>query len=316
MNDLMKHKFINKKIRSDVYDDNGILFSKITNLKTCEVADFYTVSPFPNYEGFENKLDLSKTLINNSFLKDFKQTIGYGKSFLEVGSGTSQLSIAMATGTNNLIVALDPTLASLKLGNTFAQKNNVKNIKFFKADIFENPITSNYFDYVWCSGVLHHTNNPQQAFKIIAHWVKPGGLIIIGLYNKYGRLRTNFRQFLYNFFRKSKLAKSIIFLFDPHLRKNLSHEKKTAWFRDQYEHPIESKHTIDEVISWFDKNNISFRGSLPSPDLETTKNLSEMDGIKMSWFSRIIAQISMLFNNQGSEGGLFLVIGKKNKNIK
>ena len=128
MNDLMKHKFINKKIRSDVYDDNGILFSKITNLKTCEVADFYTVSPFPNYEGFENKLDLSKTLINNSFLKDFKQTIGYGKSFLEVGSGTSQLSIAMATGTNNLIVALDPTLASLKLGNTFAQKNNVKNL--------------------------------------------------------------------------------------------------------------------------------------------------------------------------------------------
>ena len=54
-----------------------------------------------------------------------------------------------------------------------------------------------YFDFVWCSGVLHHTANSFEAFKIISRWVKPGGIIIIGLYNKYGRIRTNLRQLIY-----------------------------------------------------------------------------------------------------------------------
>ena len=46
------------------------------------------------------------------------------KSFLEVGSGTCQLSLALASGTNNSIIAMDPTKASLRLGKDFAEKNN------------------------------------------------------------------------------------------------------------------------------------------------------------------------------------------------
>ena len=34
---------------------------------------------------------------------------------------------------------------------------------------------------------------------------------------------------------------------------NLYKDEKKAWIRDQYIHPIESLHTIDEVLKWFDK---------------------------------------------------------------
>ena len=58
-------------------------------------------------------------------------------------------------------------------------------------------------------------------------------------------------------------------IFDPTLR-NLkkSDEEKKAWIRDQYMHPIESTHTLDEVLSWFNKNNIQFISSVPSCDFD------------------------------------------------
>ena len=69
-----------------------------------------------------------------------------------------------------------------------------------------------HFDYVWCSGVLHHIKDPKKVFEIISSCVKPNGLIIIGLYNNIGRLRTNFRQLIYKLMGKSKIAKKIVFI--------------------------------------------------------------------------------------------------------
>ena len=54
---------------------------------------------------------------------------------------------------------------------------------------------------------------------------------------------------------------------DPTLRKlKISKEEQNAWIQDQYEHPQESLHTIDEVMSWFKKNNIDFISSIPNSD--------------------------------------------------
>ena len=253
-----------------------------------------------------------KIIDKNEFLKDLKEYIGFNKKFIEVGSGTSQLSLALASGTNNMIVALDPTLASLKLGKDFANKNNIENVIFLNADLFDDPCENNYFDFVWCSGVLHHTIDSKKGFEIISKWVKPGGIIIIGLYNKYGRLRTNFRQLIFKFFLKSKIGENIIRFMDPYLRRGLSKEKDIAWFKDQYEHPLERNHSLDEVISWFDNNQINFLGSIPSTkcDNKLTK-MKDMDGKKGSYIERLFSQINMLFTNLGGEGGLFIVVGRK-----
>ena len=70
----------------------------------------------------ETSYVLQKTLSENVFLNDLKQHIGFGKRFIEVSSGTCQLSLAFAVGTNNLLVAMDPTKESLKLGRDFAKK--------------------------------------------------------------------------------------------------------------------------------------------------------------------------------------------------
>ena len=112
----------------------------------------------------------------------------------------------MAIGTNNLVVAMDPTIDSLKLGKNFTEKNNINNVIFFNADIFDNPIVDGFFDCVWCSGVLHHTKNSKRGFEIISRWVKNDGLLIIGVYNTLGRFEQIYDN-NYKVLGKSRIAR-------------------------------------------------------------------------------------------------------------
>ena len=305
-------KIIKKTKRSQFKNEEGILCSEIKGSTTLESSKFYSEAPFPNYQGYENAHILHKTVSENVFLNDLKNHLGFGKKFIEVGSGTCQLSLAFAVGTNNLLVAMDPTKESLKLGKDFAEKNNIDNVIFLNSDIFDDVVQDDFFDVVWCSGVLHHTKDSKRGFEIISKWVKEDGLIIIGVYNKIGRLRTNFRQLVYKILNKNNFSKKLISILDPYLRNNLSEEKRQAWFRDQYDHPLERKHSIDEVIDWFEDNRVSFLGSIPSPNSDF-KNISQMDGDKGALIDRFFAQITMLFSNLGGEGGLCIVVGKKQK---
>ena len=45
----------------------------------------------------------------------------------------------------------------------------------------------------------------------------------------------------------------------------LSRDKERAWFADQYRHPHESKHTMGEVLDWFDRTGLSFVRGLTGP---------------------------------------------------
>jgi len=308
----MKHFFFKKNKDYQKIDENFYSTEKM-DVTTLRVTKFYTDHPFPNYENLETIRDLSDKLQKNIFLSNFKKQIGFGKKIIEVGSGTSQLSLMLAHNTNNLVVAFDPTLASITLGKEFADKNSLKNCFFLNGDIFDDPIEHETFDIVWCTGVLHHTKDSNKAFDIITQWLKPEGIIIIGLYNKFGRFRTNFRQYIYKLLGKS-IGRKYVKIFDPYLRNNISKIKADSWINDQYEHPVERSHTIDEVLKWFNNNNISFLNSIPSADLSKInyKNLFEKRKFG-NMLTRVISQILMLFSRLGSEGGLFIVIGKKNK---
>ena len=299
MNEFLKKNFLIKEniITFDIHD-------KITK----KVTDFYKDSPFPNYKTEDNKTTISAKGNNNVLTSQFKKFIGYNKNVLEVGCGTGQISNYFAVGTNNKIIGLDPTIESLKLASNFAKKNEIKNVNFINADILDDVLKDNSFDFVWCSGVLHHTKNPYEAFKVTTKCLKNEGYILIGLYNKFGRIRTIVRRFFYKLFGEQFLK-----IFDPTLRnlKNDNQEQK-AWIRDQYIHPVESLHTVDEVLEWFNENKIEFINSIPACDFNDD-NFEDFFKKQPTgtFYSRIMNQISMIFTNLGSDGGLFVLVGKK-----
>ena len=276
---------------------------------TLKVKQFYEKYPFPNYKIDDNKHTILEKGNKNSFLVELKNFIGFNKSILEVGSGTSQLSNYLAIGTNNQIYAFDSSIKSLEIGNNFAKKNNIRNINFVRGDIFDEIFENEIFDFILCNGVLHHTKNPSKGFSNIVSYLKKNGYILVGLYNKIGRFRTKFRKNIYKIFGKN----SVMFL-DPVLRKvdKKSKDKIEAWIRDQYEHPVESLHTFDEVLYWFDQNNIEFINSVPSCSLfdDSKKSFFE-NNTKGTYLERFFQQLFMIFDKFGSEGGLFIFIGKR-----
>lgn len=273
---------------------------------THKVQDFYEETPFPNYNSYDTLAGFVRQADAGVFAQLLRKQIPLNANVLEVGCGTGQLSNFLAATTMSHVYAADMTLASLRLGQNFANKNSINGIRFIQMNLFVPAIRQASMDLVISNGVLHHTHDTRKAFMSIARLVKPGGFILVGLYNRIGRLRTDLRRALVRVFGQGVLV------LDPHLRKDLSPDKRRAWIRDQYFHPQERKHSISELIGWFEEANFSFVSSIPKiiGNFSAEENLfkPQAPGTPLD---RTMAEIGMLLSHFGGEGGLFLCIGRK-----
>jgi 2-polyprenyl-3-methyl-5-hydroxy-6-metoxy-1,4-benzoquinol methylase len=273
---------------------------------TDTVQGFYEEAPFPNYNSFDTVASFVRAGEQGVFARLLREQIPTGSTVVEIGCGTGQLSNYLAATTHNRVYAADMTLASLRLGEKFARANRIPRIRFVQMNLFRPCFRQGSVDMVITNGVLHHTADTRAALLSIVPMIKPGGHILVGLYNKIGRLRTDLRRALYK-----TVGERALFL-DPHLRKSLSPEKRRAWIRDQYLHPVERKHTMSEVLRWFSEAGITFVSSIPgiAEPFDPSSRLFERKS-SGSGLDRALAETSMLFSSYGGEGGLFIMIGQK-----
>ena len=288
-------------------DDRGT--SDTSRTVTHHVQDFYEDAPFPNYNAFDDVSVFVDRARQGVFARLLSEQIPANSHVLEVGCGTGQLSNFLAATTMSRVYATDMTRASLRLGQTFARDNTIGGIEFLQMNLFRPCIRPSSMDVVISNGVLHHTYDTRTAFFSISHLVRAGGYIIVGLYNRIGRLRTDCRRSMLKVFGETVL------LLDPHLRKDLSPDKRRAWIKDQYYHPSERKHTMSETLEWFDQAGFDFVSSIPKIHGEFSVDeplfARQHPGSRLD---RRITEIEMLFSHYGGEGGLYVMIGQKRGN--
>ncbi len=270
---------------------------------TERVKSFYEQNPFPNYEGLEEYGDLVTKGNSSPFANSLLRAIGYNKVILECGCGTGQLSHYLQLN-NNHVLGIDMSLNSLELAIEHKKRNELVRSSFAQMNIFDLAIKDDAFDVVISHGVLHHTFDALGAFRHIVKKLRPEGIVVVGLYNRYARIPTWVR---------GKLIKFLGPRIDYVVRNRIQDVRKAdVWIKDQYFNPHETWHTIDEVLSWFDENNIQYLNCYP-PILETDGEDSEdlfastNQGDK---YKRLTTQISWLANIS-REGALFDVIGRK-----
>ena len=99
------------------------------------------------------------------------------------GEGIDLASVGLTPGCRAVGVELSPG----GIRATAARISTVPNARLVQADILSMPLRSNAFDLAYSYGVVHHTVNPEGAVREIVRTVKPGGHVLIYVYEDFER---------------------------------------------------------------------------------------------------------------------------------
>jgi len=209
---------------------------------------------------------------NNDYLRE--------KTVLEIGCGKGRHTF-YASKFAKEVVAVDLGKA---VDVAFLNNKNSQNIHFIQADIYNLPLKNNFFDFVFCIGVLHHLPTPEQGFKKLANVLKPTGGILIYVYHSFEK--GTFKYYLLkfaNFFRYFTtkiphknlyiLCYPIAFLtylifilpqkifFGQHKKSNWPFSGYVGYpfsvilndTFDRFSAPIENRYSKDQILQWYQK---------------------------------------------------------------
>ena len=286
---------------------NGTTGSDRMSSVTDIVKRFYEEHPFPNYDGFESVGDLLSRASRSVYAAMLDRQIPVGARILEIGCGTGQLGAFLSVG-GRAVVGVDMSSASLGLATDFKTRHGLDNCNFMQGNLFDLPLQPESFDLVICKGVLHHTADARAAFATACTLARPGGYVLVGLYNRIGRIPTTIRRWYFKLLPRHEDARDFVLS-----KITKSDEKARSWFYDQYLHPHETRHTIDEVLAWFAENDLDFINAAPSIRLGETLVPSTRIFDRIAPGSRLehfLIQISWIWTIS-REGALFDMIGRK-----
>jgi SAM-dependent methyltransferase len=270
------------------------------------VKGFYEDTPFPNYDGLDTRDSLRTKARASIAAQLFDDQIAGTAKILEVGCGTGQMTNFLAMKPGRTVVGSDICLNSLGLAVGFRDRFAINNAHFVQMNLFDPFFRRHSFDVVISNGVLHHTADAAAAFRSVQELVKPGGYAIIGLYNWLGRLPTLWLRSLVHRFG------DFAALLDSRMRRERDLGRRRAWFMDQYKHPHETKHSIDEVMNWFDRAGFDFMSCIPTiGDTEFTPDMKLFEPHAGGrYLDRLSTELEMLMSG-GKDGGLYIMIGRK-----
>jgi SAM-dependent methyltransferase len=198
------------------------------------------------------------------------ETLGFVDApfrMLIAGAGTGRHAHAASVryGENAQVLAVDLSRRSLAYAKAKAARFGVANLDFAQADLQSIPDETGPFDIIEAVGVLHHMAEPFKGWQALIRLLRPGGLMLAGLYSalsrqNIGELRREpgypgpgcdeaaargFRAGLLE--RGSQLTSSFDFYSLSNFRDLVLHE---------HERPI----FLSEVEAFLEQNGLIFRG--------------------------------------------------------
>jgi 2-polyprenyl-3-methyl-5-hydroxy-6-metoxy-1,4-benzoquinol methylase len=160
-----------------------------------DIKNFYNSVQFP---GTYTKQQVSDhdTVNDNLYLRFINKYIQQGQSIADIGCGSGLVTNILAEKHNCDFTALDFS-DSIEIGKSYSKNNSLNNITWIKDNILTHKFQSQ-FDVVICQGVLHHIPAYTKALEKIKALVKPNGILLLGVYNPFGKILKKFTKITYN----------------------------------------------------------------------------------------------------------------------
>lgn len=163
-----------------------------------DVRAQYEALPYPARDPRDEAIRLitgtpSHILEINHYL--FAGRLNFTRPFraLVAGGGTGDACIMLAQQLADRrcpaeVVYLDLSTASREICEARAKARGLRNIQFLTGSLLDLPsMNIGLFDYIDCTGVLHHLPDPTAGMRALASVLLPEGGVGVMLYGQYGR---------------------------------------------------------------------------------------------------------------------------------
>ena len=116
------------------------------------------------------------------------QPPGEGLDILVAGCGTGRHSTETASRYHGArVLAIDLSARSLGFAMRKTRDIGLTNIEYAQADILQLGHVTRRFDLIEAVGVLHHLADPAAGWRVLLSLLRPGGVMLIGLYSELAR---------------------------------------------------------------------------------------------------------------------------------
>lgn len=170
---------------------NGLVRLTPVNDETSRrVADQYRQDPYPRWLSLQAPEPGSAAArLRGHFSVDELSILDRSCDVLIAGAGTGRQAVnaALGYGADARVQAIDLSAPSLAYGARMAEMLGVANLRFAIGDILHLGETVGEFDVIECVGVLHHLADPYEGWCALTARLRPGGLMLIGLYSAVSR---------------------------------------------------------------------------------------------------------------------------------
>ena len=168
------------------------MLEEISDNVSCKVRAQYEENPYPRWvktripKKPKSISEICTELNLHLHSKSIKNVIA--PAILIAGCGTGQHSIGTASRFSDCqVTAVDLSLTSLAYAKRKTTELGITNLEYLQADILRLNNLEQEFDIIESMGVLHHMDEPMAGWRVLTDLLKPGGLMMIGLYSELAR---------------------------------------------------------------------------------------------------------------------------------
>jgi SAM-dependent methyltransferase len=185
------------------------------------------------------------------------------------GCGSNQAAYYACMNPNWNVLGIDVSDSSLSHQQSLKDRHALSNLELLEIDLTEIAQTGRNFDFITCTGVLHHLHDPDKGLQALASVLRPDGILNIMVYGKHLRMGVYPLQEAFRLMRLEQtstdvsLIKAVLqSLPQDHPVNRYIHNSNDlnydAGIVDTFLNPVDQAYSVKEIFSFTRRSGLEF----------------------------------------------------------
>jgi len=183
-----------------------------------------------------------------------------GRSVLDLACGSGEFTASIASWGTRRALGVDQSERAIGFAQELSGRWGIEGLQFRTGDITADLDVGAPYDFLFVMGALDILDDPYDGFARALRYLKPGGMVTIGVYSSYGRLPLRLRRVLLDRVAPTPEGKRRLFE-RVVLRRPLSHDELVEVMERYYHEEVHF--SVDDILGWFDRSGVRFVGVNP-----------------------------------------------------